>query len=181
MDRTGTDLQCVFVAPMGAGDPGRIRGLCSTPSAGSSAPASPGWIRRGAIRRIKLLSSLSALANDRGVSIGCYRDSRKISAIAARSISVNPSSTRPSPRRKRGAAVGATRRGTGTKFMAIVDSDLPLAVHVASASPYGPHLVPGTRRTAQSKSVLTVIQGAHLGWNQRRNCGETECFTPLLE
>ncbi len=46
---------------------------------------------------------------------------------------------------KRGAAVGPTRRGKGTKIMAICDRHgLPLAVHVASASPYEPHLVPAT-------------------------------------
>ena len=46
---------------------------------------------------------------------------------------------------KGGAAVGPTRRGKGTKIMAIGDGHgLPLAVHVASASPYEPHLVPAT-------------------------------------
>ena len=46
---------------------------------------------------------------------------------------------------KGGAAVGPTRRGKGTKIMAIVDRHgLPVAVHVASASPYEPHLVPAT-------------------------------------
>jgi transposase len=37
------------------------------------------------------------------------------------------------------------RRGKGTKVMAICDrGGLPFAVHVASASPYEPHLVPAT-------------------------------------
>src|SRR5947208_1883626 len=46
---------------------------------------------------------------------------------------------------KGGAAVGPTRRGKGSKIMAICDRHgLPVAVHVASASPYEPHLVPAT-------------------------------------
>ncbi len=46
---------------------------------------------------------------------------------------------------KGGAAIGPTRRGKGSKIMAICDRHgLPLAVHVASASPYEPHLVPAT-------------------------------------
>jgi len=47
--------------------------------------------------------------------------------------------------KKGGAAVGPTRLGKGTKIMAVVDRHgLPVAVHVASASPYEPHLVPAT-------------------------------------
>ena len=38
-----------------------------------------------------------------------------------------------------------SRRGKGSKVMAICDrGGLPIAVHVASASPYEPHLVPAT-------------------------------------
>src|SRR4051794_17470075 len=40
---------------------------------------------------------------------------------------------------------GPTRRGKGTKIMAIVNRHgFPVALHVASASPYEPHLVPAT-------------------------------------
>lgn len=43
---------------------------------------------------------------------------------------------RPSPRRKRGHCVGPTRRGKGSKIMAVADRPgLPLAIHGASASP----------------------------------------------
>ena len=43
---------------------------------------------------------------------------------------------------KRGSAVGPTRRGKGSKIMAISDGHgLPLAVHVASASPHETKLV----------------------------------------
>ena len=46
---------------------------------------------------------------------------------------------------KRGAAIGPTRRGSGSKIMAICDGHgLPLAVHAARASPSEPHLVPAT-------------------------------------
>jgi transposase len=47
---------------------------------------------------------------------------------------------------KKGAPpFGPTRRGKGSKIMAICDRHgLPVAVHVASASPYEPHLVPAT-------------------------------------
>jgi len=46
---------------------------------------------------------------------------------------------------KRGSAVGPTRRGKGSKIMAISDSHgLPLAVHVASASPHETKLIEPT-------------------------------------
>jgi transposase len=46
---------------------------------------------------------------------------------------------------KRGSAVGPTRRGKGSKIMAISDGHgLPLAVHVASASPHETKLVEST-------------------------------------
>lgn len=46
---------------------------------------------------------------------------------------------------KRGSAVGPTRRGKGSKIMAISDGHgLPLAVHVASASPHETRLVAST-------------------------------------
>src|ERR1700756_5381172 len=44
---------------------------------------------------------------------------------------------------KGAAAVGPPRRGKGSTIMAICDRHgLPVAVHVVSASPYEPHLVP---------------------------------------
>jgi transposase len=46
---------------------------------------------------------------------------------------------------KRGSAIGTTRRGNGSKIMAISDGHgLPLAVHVASASPHETKLVETT-------------------------------------
>ena len=46
---------------------------------------------------------------------------------------------------KRGSAIGPTRRGKGSKIMAISDGHgLPLAVHVASASPHETKLVEAT-------------------------------------
>lgn len=47
--------------------------------------------------------------------------------------------------KKGGAAVGKTKRGKGTKIVAITDgAGLPLAVHVASASPHETTLVEAT-------------------------------------
>jgi len=46
-------------------------------------------------------------------------------------------STAPSYRQKKGLAVGKTKRGKGTKIMAVADaSGLPVAAHVESASPH---------------------------------------------
>src|SRR6202161_2698630 len=46
---------------------------------------------------------------------------------------------------KRGSGVGPTKRGKGSKIMAIADGHgLPLAVHVASASPHETNLVEAT-------------------------------------
>src|SRR6186713_1006501 len=46
---------------------------------------------------------------------------------------------------RRGPEIGPTRRGKGSKIMAICDRHgLPVAVHVASASPHEPHLLPAT-------------------------------------
>ena len=46
---------------------------------------------------------------------------------------------------KRGSSVGKTKRGKGTKLMAVADgTGLPLAVHIASASPHELTLVRAT-------------------------------------
>lgn len=46
---------------------------------------------------------------------------------------------------KRGFAVGKTKRGKGTKIMAVADRNgLPVAIHIASASPHEVTLVPDT-------------------------------------
>src|SRR5271154_5244165 len=51
-------------------------------------------------------------------------------------------------REKRGSGVGPTKRGKGSKIMAIADGHgLPFAVHVASASPHETKLVETTRAT----------------------------------
>ena len=47
--------------------------------------------------------------------------------------------------KKRGPAVGKTKRGKGTKIMAVADaSGLPVAAHVESASPHEVKLVEAT-------------------------------------
>jgi hypothetical protein len=51
----------------------------------------------------------------------------------------------PSRRQKRGLAVGKTKRGKGTKIMAIADaSGIPVAAHIESASPHEVKLVDAT-------------------------------------
>ena len=55
-------------------------------------------------------------------------------------------------RQKGGSAVGPTRRGKGTKIMAIVDRHgLPIAVSIASASPHETKLVEATVESGSPK------------------------------
>ena len=62
---------------------------------------------------------------------------------------------------KKGAAVGPTRRGKGSKIMAISDGHgLPLAVHVASASPH------------ETKLVEPTLQRRFLGETPERLIGD---------
>ena len=50
-----------------------------------------------------------------------------------------------SPQRKRGAKVGKTKRGKGTKIMAVADSHgLPVSLCIESASPHEVKLVDST-------------------------------------
>src|SRR5580765_429968 len=61
---------------------------------------------------------------------------------------------------KRGPAVGPTRRGKGSKIMAICDRHgLPLAVHVASASPAESHLVTATLKARFVRALPTRLIG----------------------
>lgn len=67
---------------------------------------------------------------------------------------VNPSSTVVLLRQKRGAKVGKTKRGKGTKIMAVADSHgLPVAVYVESATPHEVKL-------ATSTLVQLIVSGA---------------------
>src|SRR6185312_15791258 len=61
---------------------------------------------------------------------------------------------------KRGAGVGPTRRGKGTKIMAIADRHgLPLAVHVGSASPNEIELVEATLQQAWTPHPPPLLIG----------------------
>ncbi len=65
--------------------------------------------------------------------------------IAAGWTSRNASSTAPSWLPKKGAKVGPTKRGKGTKIMAMADAaGLPLGIHVEAASPHEVILVEPT-------------------------------------
>lgn len=61
----------------------------------------------------------------------------------------------PSRGKKRGLHVGPTKRGKGTKIMAIADRNgLPIAIHIESASPHESQLV---ERTLDSRFVRDHI------------------------
>src|SRR5687768_14185149 len=61
---------------------------------------------------------------------------------------------------KRGSAVGPTRRGKGSKIMAISDGHgLPVAIHVASASPHEVTLVDATLAARFLKDLPTRLIG----------------------
>jgi hypothetical protein len=61
---------------------------------------------------------------------------------------------------KRGSAVGPTRRGKGSKIMAIGDGHgLPLAIHVASASPHEVTLVDATLAARFLRELPTRLIG----------------------
>src|SRR6202162_1301006 len=61
---------------------------------------------------------------------------------------------------KRGSAIGPTRRGKGSKIMAICDGHgLPLAVHVASASPGETTLVDATLAQRFLRALPTRLIG----------------------
>ena len=97
-------------------------------------------------------ASLSALPNLSSPlpTVAAFRAAHAVAAKAGRRFarSRKTRSERVVHRRqlqlgeKRGSAVGPTRRGKGSKIMAISDGHgLPLAVHVASASPHETKLV----------------------------------------
>jgi DDE family transposase len=64
--------------------------------------------------------------------------------------------------KERGSAIGPTRRGKGSKIMAISDGHgLPLAVHVASASPHETRLVEATRENRFFADLPERLIGDH--------------------
>ncbi len=91
-----------------------------------------GTICRAAIRRIRPAIVAFSCGNDPDPLRSCSSDSPKTCETAARSICPEPSSTPRSPGPKEGALP-----------LALLDAARE-AVHVASASPYEPHLVPAT-------------------------------------
>ena len=70
---------------------------------------------------------------------------------------------------KKGALRSVQRAAAkGTKIMAIVDRHgLPVAVHVASASPYEPHLVPATLDARLFADLPTRLIGATAALERR--------------
>jgi transposase len=85
------------------------------------------WQRSGVL--LQLLQKLAEDLRDRGKA-------RSERSVCRRQLQLGE---------KRGSAIGPTRRGKGSKIMAISDGHgLPLAVHVASASPHETKLVEAT-------------------------------------
>src|SRR5436305_12468945 len=61
---------------------------------------------------------------------------------------------------KRGSAVGKTKRGKGTKVMAVTDGHgVPVAVHVASAKPHETQLVEATLESSFAPSLPKKLLG----------------------
>jgi len=113
---------------------------------GSFAPARRGTICRAAIRLTKRVIAASSCGSAPGAWKCSCNVSQRICDTAARSISPKPWSTPRSAGRKKGALLSALRAaGKGAKsWQSANRHGLPIAVHVASASPYEPHLIPAT-------------------------------------
>jgi Transposase DDE domain len=63
-------------------------------------------------------------------------------------------------RKKRGLDVGKTKRGKGTKLMAVADAaGLPLAIHTAAATPHEVTPVPGTLAASFSAELPERLIG----------------------
>jgi len=74
---------------------------------------------------------------------------------------------------KGGSAVGKTRRGKGTKIMAVTDGhSVPVAVHVASASPREIRLVEAMLDNHSAPSCPKIA--GRLGLGQRSSRGKTQ-------
>jgi hypothetical protein len=131
-------------APMAVVAPGRTRERYSTGFCGSYAQAGSGANCPRNIRRTRLAIAV--------FNSGCGRGNRSASCASwRRSCRAAEdcnwrrlSSTPPSPGKKGGLALGPTKRGKGTKIIALADDpSLPLAVNIESASPHESQLVEG--------------------------------------
>ena len=127
------------------GDRGRRHAPCSTAFCGFCAPALPGTICPIAIRPTKPVID----AFNSGSAPGCSRPAAETGRGLTRPRQTR--SERSVHRRqlqfgeKRGSSVGPTKRGKGSKIVAIADRHgLPVAVHVASARPNEAILVEAT-------------------------------------
>jgi len=128
---------------MGEADRGRIRERCSTVSFGFCAPALLGTICRVVILPTKLVIAASSSGSALGCSLNCRAPF--FAELKLASTRSNPASASAQSLPPVSAAVGPTRRGKGSKIMAISDGHgLPLAVYVVSASPHETKLVEPT-------------------------------------
>ena len=127
-------------------DPGGIGGKYLTAFYSSCALARLGPICQIAIHRTRHAIAAFNIGFAQVSSGVCWRDWPKIYAFVADSILRKPSSMEALPRQKKGGAgVGKTKRGKGTKIMAVADgTGLPVAVCAESATPHEVTLVQQT-------------------------------------
>ncbi len=127
-------------------------------------PERPGNICRNAIPRTRLASTGSKLGSSKGFSDRSAPNWAKTSMSVGTSILGKPLSMVVSPPQKRGHFVGPTKRGRGTKIMAIADAaGLPVAFDIHSASPHEVKLVETTikRRSVEKPSERKIGDKAY--------------------
>ena len=125
------------VARYACGDERRVVGLthgCSLARSASSLSALSNL--SSTLPAVAALRSAHAFAAETGRRFTRPREARSERILHRRQLQFGE---------KRGSAVGPTKRGKGSKIMAIADGHgLPLSVHVASASPHETKLVEPT-------------------------------------
>jgi transposase len=129
--------------------PGGSIARYSMASSGSSGPALPGPTCRTAIRRIRPAIGDFSTGPAPAYCGASSKFSRRRCTTKAIWIWTKRSSTEASrPRSKVGPAWAKTKRGKGSKIMAIADRQgFPIAVHVESATPHEVTLVRATLAT----------------------------------
>jgi len=86
---------------------------------------------------LHLLATSPAVGRSRSLANGLASDVRSVGQRGSPAVGGELSRWQFRPRQKRGAAVGKTKRGKGTKWMVLVDGEgLPLGVRLESASPH---------------------------------------------
>src|SRR3954465_1229175 len=131
---------------MDAGVLGRMLVRFSMLSSLYCVPAVPGPICPGAIPRARPVTTASKSGSSPAYSRRCGRNSLVISMptgwIDLRECFIDGTFA---PAKRGGAGVGKTKKGKGSKMMAVVEADgLPIAITVDSANPHEVKLVKQT-------------------------------------